>query len=74
MAEIPGAQARQCGSKKIQPDLQSAKAEAKRLTKLIAGAKHTAYECGWCGGFHVGRDRSPQAAKKRWERKMGANA
>jgi hypothetical protein len=60
---------RQCGRKAIYVGLKEARREARFLHKKLK-AKFMAYQCRWCGGFHVGRLRSPGGDAARRERPL----
>lgn len=66
---FPGAEQRHCRVKKIHVSMRNAEAEAARLHKLHQ-AVFTAYQCLFCNGFHVGRERSKAAAIRRSEKKV----
>ena len=63
--------ARQCGHKVMHPDMEQARAVARKMHKRVK-ARFMSYHCPWCGAFHVGVDRSPEAARRRSERRAVA--
>ena len=68
---IPGVEQRQCGHKHIHISEENACIEARRLHKLKK-AHFVAYACPHCHGWHVGTDRSRQAAIRREARNQRA--
>jgi len=60
----PDSEQRVCRRKQIHINLENAQVEAKRMHKKHK-AKYVAYQCVFCSGFHVGTDRSQQAAQRR---------
>lgn len=59
---------RRCVGKYKHLTLDSAKAQAKALHKKYK-ARYDAYQCPFCGHFHVGHNRSPEAIARRIERR-----
>ena len=57
-------QQRQCGEKRIYPEecfAARAADEMKRKTQVLFGS----YRCPWCNGWHIGRSRTPEQARRR---------
>lgn len=56
--------ARQCMGKQRYLSLAEAELQARHMHKLKK-ARFSAYECQWCQRWHVGQNRSREAARRR---------
>jgi hypothetical protein len=64
-----GAHLRQCGNKKIYPDMDTAKKAASELGKKShVSVRFDAYRCPWCDKYHIGRQRTLSQVVRRQER------
>lgn len=63
-----GSADRQCARKVLLPDADIALMAAKRMMRKVKGSQFNAYKCPHCNGWHIGRERSQQAADRRARR------
>lgn len=67
---FPGSQERQCGGKVLYPGPEFARTAADRMEGRYKGTTFNHYECEFCRGWHIGRQRSLMSADRKNTRKL----